>query len=61
MKSRFRVRAPRIYNPRFGGGFCFLYHQLIGLSVNSIFLLSPYPLRGGTEWWYIHEYDDTAN
>ncbi|WP_237721434.1 DUF6538 domain-containing protein, partial [Cronobacter sakazakii] len=41
-----------IYNPRFGGGFCFLSQQLVGLSVVTSFYFPPAPLPGGTKRWY---------
>ncbi|WP_204370177.1 hypothetical protein, partial [Enterobacter bugandensis] len=50
---RFRVRAPLIYNPRFGGGFCFLSQQLVGLPVVTLLISPPTPLPGGTTGVFI--------
>ncbi|MGM8834145.1 hypothetical protein ACS6JN_14700, partial [Enterobacter hormaechei subsp. steigerwaltii] len=37
-----------IYNPRFGGGFCFLNQQLVRLPVVTALIFPPAPLPGGT-------------
>ncbi|MFP8630277.1 DUF6538 domain-containing protein [Enterobacter kobei] len=50
--SLVRVRAPLIYNPRFGGGFCFLSQQLVCLSVVTTLISPPAPLPSGTNRWY---------